>query len=75
MGQGRLFRAVGWDEQTGTHLLLSVPGMEEDTPWEQYLQVSRWEEGTWACRLQGMRWQLLGSWRRISEMASLMPWV
>lgn len=39
MGQGRLFRVVGWDEQTGTHLLLSVPGVEEDTPWEQYLQV------------------------------------
>lgn len=30
---------VGWDEQTGTHLLMSVPGVEEDTPWEQYLQV------------------------------------
>lgn len=38
-GQGRLFRVVGWDEQTGTHLLLSVPGVEEDTPWEQYVQV------------------------------------
>ena len=41
MGQGRLFRVVGWDEQTGTHLLLSVPGVEEDTPWEQYVQVRR----------------------------------
>ncbi|CAN0405795.1 unnamed protein product, partial [Ectocarpus sp. 8 AP-2014] len=39
MGRGRLFRVVGWDDQTGTHLLLSVPGVEEDTPWEQYLQV------------------------------------
>ena len=39
MGQGRLFRVVGWDGHTGTHLLLSVPGVEEDIPWEQYLQV------------------------------------
>lgn len=40
MGHGRLFRVVGWDGQTGTHLLLSLPGVEEDTPWEQYLQVT-----------------------------------
>lgn len=40
MGQGRLFRVVGWDGQTGTHLLLSVPGVEEDIPWEQHLQVT-----------------------------------
>lgn len=48
MGQGRLFRVVGWDGQTGTHLLLSVPGVEEDIPWEQYLQVT-WRTAWLSC--------------------------
>ncbi|CAN0318470.1 unnamed protein product, partial [Discosporangium mesarthrocarpum] len=39
MGQGRLYRVVGWDKQTGTHLLLMVPGVEEDTLCDSYLQV------------------------------------
>lgn len=74
MGQGRLFRAVGWDEQTGTHLLLSVPGVEEDTPFEQYLQVRRLRGvagGEGGCGSWGGEGGREGMSRKVSSYGSL----
>lgn len=75
MGQGRLFRVVGWDGQTGTHLLLSVPGVEEDIPWEQYLQVKggAWISVCWFDLIRAEQAVLVSPERRF-QAASMPCW-